>query len=603
MNNIKELENKIRYYNNLWWKENKIIISDIEYDKLIEKLKTLDPTNELLNEIQDPITTSKKKIYHKKPMLSLEKVYNDIDLLKWCKKVSRSPDEIFKIELKYDGVSGSLENGVLSTRGNGEIGEDISDKLPLIKILRNKNPSDPNVIRGEILFSKSDFQKNRKLILKKDGEEYKNERNAVGGILNREDIDHNIGRILTLVEFDYNFYTLKLSDLETIITNNKFEEIKERVQQNNFPADGMVFKIYDNEYAKKLGYTSHHPKSEIAFKFTNPFGYSKLIEVNWSIGKNTITPIGRIEPVEIGKIIVQNVNLHNMKNIIDRDIHIGDSLKVERAGDVIPFVTGIKVGEKRTDINITICPSCGYNIKYEEPEIICTNPNCPGKHLAKLIDSVVRIGIERLGLPTLQKMIYTLKIHDLVDIFNLKEEDILQLDGFAESSSKNLFNEIQKVKQNGVFEWQILSSLNLNGIGKTLSKSLLENISLKELRKYSLEQLKETIGIGLERAQILFNGLKTNEDLINKLLEILQIRNNKIERKMERPKICFTGKFPEKKSYYYNLIKDHYEIVERITKDLDLLIVADPNKKTNKLLTGEKLGIKIISIEELLKTV
>lgn len=594
MNRIDELVSEIIKHDKLYWEKSDPIISDIDYDKLVNELKMRDPSNELIVKVHTPLSNG-KKIHHKIPMLSLDKVYSFQDLVKWCRKVARSKSELFRNEVKYDGVSGDLRNGVLATRGDGIVGEDVSDKLPLIKVFSTIGSKN---VRGEILFTKSSFEKNKNLVVRKGGEVYKNERNAVGGILNRDDVDYNVGKVLTLVDFRYMGVLLNLDDIENL-GEEGIRMTERHIKSLDYPADGLVFKIADPDYAQQLGSTRHHSKSEIAFKFANPFAFSKLKGITWSVGKHTITPIGNIEPVEVSGVIIQNVNLHNMKNIRDMDIHIGDELKIERAGDVIPFAAGVSQGQERTYIDITKCPACESSVKYEEPEMVCVNPYCPGKHLVTLMDAVIRIGIERLGEPTLKKMIHTLSVYDLLDIFNLTKSQIILLEGFAESSTNNLFDEIKKVKDNGVFEWQILSSINLEGIGRSLSADLLEGRSLENIRKYTTDQFEAIQGIGPERSKVLFNGLKDNQEYIDRLLKILPIRN--VEPKEDLMKICFTGKFPETKSYYYDLVKNKgYDIWEKVTKDLDILVVADPNKGSGKQKKAEKLGIKVVSIEDLL---
>ena len=593
-NRIEYLVKEITMHDNSYWKLNCPVLPDEDYDKLVNELRELDPTNELLSKVHSAVS-SDKKITHVIPMLSLDKVYSFDDLIKWCRKVARSRDEIFLNQLKYDGVSGDLRDGVLATRGDGIIGEDVSDKLPLISTISATGSKD---VRGEILFLKNDFRYTS--VVRKSGNQYKNERNAVGGILNRDDIDSSNGKILTLVDFAHLGLKVNLKDIESA-GQEGLNLIEKHIKTLDYPADGMVFKIADQEYAKRLGSTRHHSKSEIAYKFSNPFAFSELKGITWSVGKHTITPIGHIEPVEISGVTIKNVNLHNMKNIRDMDIHIGDDLKIERAGDVIPFATGVAQGQEREWIYINDCPVCGFPVKYEDPEIVCTNPHCDGKHLVSLMDSVIRIGIERLGEPTLRKMVSILGVYDLIDIFSLDKDNIIKLEGFAESSTNNLFGEIQKVKKNGVFEWQILASINLEGIGRSLSQDLLKERTLEEVRDYNTEQFELIQGIGPERSKILFKGLRDSSQYINRLLEILPIKKAVV--KGDLMKICFTGKFPEKKSHYYDLIKDKgYDVWEKVTKELDILVVADPSKGSSKQKKAEKLGIKVMSISDLLET-
>ena len=601
MNRKTFLENEIRKHNKLYWKENAPIISDPNYDNLVRQLEKIDPNNELLREIHTPQVTSEGKVRHQKPMLSLEKVYSIEGILKWCTKVARSEEEEFKIQPKYDGCSAELTSGILSTRGDGLFGEDITSQLPIIKIekdgqtisglLCNEN------VKGEILFKKSEFTKNRSKITKKNGEEYKNERNATGGLINRDDIDFSIGTILTLVDFEETSFVIKLKN----IPNFDWDPLIKFTQTDDYPADGLVLKIKDEEYAESLGATSSHLKSQIALKFENPTGETVLEEVMWSAGKHTLTPIGKVTPVEISGITIQHANLHNYKYILDNDIHIGDTLIIERAGDVIPDVQKVIPGNVRIKITINKCPICNSQVEYIEPKIICVNKDCPGKHINKLMDSVTRIGIERLGLPTLEKMVSDLGVYDLVDIFKLKKEDIMTLEGFAESSSENLFLEIQKVKTKSVLEWQILSSLNIPGVGNTLSQILLKNKTLNDIRNMSESQFLDFDGVGPERAKVLINGLSLNSHYIDFLLHILPVRLSPLP--IAVTTFCMTGKFPEKKAYYKELLEPHgFKDMDSVKEDLDYLI-CDDLKGSGKQKKAEKLGIPIITSSELLEKI
>jgi len=203
-------------------------------------------------------------------------------------------------------------------------------------ILKKHNNDD---VRGEILFTKSKFEEIKGTITRKSGENYKNERNAVGGILSRDDLEPT--NILTFVDFEYVFTDFTLTEIEGY-GEVGWGEFIEATKDLNFPTDGIVVRILDVDYAKSLGTTRHHSKSSIAFKFENPFEWSILREVEFSPGKHDITPVGKIDPVEINNATIASPSLHNWKNILDRDLHIGDHVKVERAGDVIPYISDSK---------------------------------------------------------------------------------------------------------------------------------------------------------------------------------------------------------------------------------------------------------------------
>jgi len=599
MNKIKELTIKIIKHDQAYWVHNKPTISDPDYDKLVNELLELDPNNEYLKKVRAPKVQSGGKVTHKVKMLSLDKAYSFEEILKWCKKVGRGDLELFRIMPKYDGVSGQLKDGILATRGDGEIGEDITHKLPFMTIIKKHDNPD---VRGEILFKKSTFAQVKDTFKRKSGEPYKNERNAVGGILTRDDL--NIMKVLTFIDFNHTVTTVSL---EQMIKGGEKEwnTFIKFIQSSDYPVDGIVVKIEDAGYGYSLGTTRHHAKDSIAFKFANPFVYSNIINVIWSMGKHVLTPIAEIEPVEISGVTVKRVSLHNMKNIIDMDICIGDSVKVERAGDVIPYISEATATSKRIGCHITNCPICGHDVEYIEPELVCINPDCTGKHLNTLMDAVERIGIERLGKPTLAKMVETLGVTDLIDIFNLTKDDIIQLEGFKETSTNNLFNEIQKPILNGVYEWQILACLNIEGIGRSLSKDLLKNKDLFTLASYDATDWEGIDGIGPERADALIKGLLNNGIYLSKLAKILPIKAPSMK-EAGLIKICFTGRFPKNKKEYYAMLDDFggYEIMDKVNKDTQILVVADPSvKKSNKMKTAEKRGTKIMGINELLEVI
>jgi len=200
-----KLEMIIKHHDILYWEDNKPEIEDFDYNILVNELLEIEPDNEYLKIVHTPKVQSGGKVTHLVKMLSLDKVYTYDEIIKWAKKVARSSSEVFRLMPKLDGVSGDLKNGTLATRGNGEVGENITHKLPFMNILKKHNRDD---VRGEILFTKSKFKEIKDTFTRKNGEKYKNERNAVGGVLTRDDI--NVIKVLTFVDFEYNYEDLTL---------------------------------------------------------------------------------------------------------------------------------------------------------------------------------------------------------------------------------------------------------------------------------------------------------------------------------------------------------------------------------------------------------
>lgn len=592
-----QLENELRTHDYAYWKLNKPLVNDPIYDQIVKRLLKIEPDNKYLKEIHTPKVESIGKVTHIIKMLSLGKAYTYNELILWAGKLARTPGEKFRLMPKLDGVSGQKKNGVLATRGDGEIGENITHKLSFINTVTKGDPED---MRGEILFTKTMFQDIKESITRKSGEQYKNERNAVGGILRRSDIAPL--KILMFVDFEYIFTDYTFAEFKNL-GENVWETLVEDAKNMNFPTDGLVLKVVDKEYGESLGATSHHLKSAIAFKFENPGAWSVLRSVLFSPGKHDTTPVGKIDPVEISGVQVKSPNLHNWKNILKLDLHIGDEVWCERAGDVIPDITKTRPGVDRTPIVIPPCSVCGSELIYVDPQLSCSNDECGGKLLNKLSDAVIRIGIDRLGKPTIKKMIDTFNIDSLMDIFRFTPSDLLKLDRFGETSASNLYEEIKRVKDEGVFEWQLLAALNIPGIGRSLSKDLLADRSLLNLSAMHITELEALPNIGKERGMAIIDGIFNNYKYLEDLGNLLPIKKEEV---VEAPtgdiiKVCFTGKFPEKKSVYYDLLKDKggYEIMDKVTSLTQVLVVADPSKESNKTKAAKKKGIKIVGIDEL----
>lgn len=590
-----QLVEQIEHHNKLYWEDGAPEIADTEYDLLVRQLQAINPNHPLVTAVYAPTVATQGKVKHAKPMLSLDKAYSLEELLTWANKFARNKDEELLIQPKYDGISANFANNVLATRGDGVVGENVTDKLPLIE-LETKGYTGPldRPARGEIIIRNDDFKDLYSKIVKKDGKNYKNSRNAVAGIMGLKKIDLILHQKAKLTLIDYNLvsYSVSLSNFEP-----EWPKILEKVERLPYPMDGIVVKFADKEFAESLGSTAHHPRGQIAFKFTGVRKQTKLLDVDWSFGKNCLTPVALLEPVDIGGITIQHATLHNIQNIIDKDIEIGDTVTVERAGDVIPYIIESEPGEERRSCMITNCPSCNSVLEREGPEICCKNLDCPETKVQRLLASVKNIGIERLGEPNIRRMMNTLEVNSLKDIFNLKMNDILKLEGFKEKSAENLLNEIETARH--VNDYQVLAALNIRAIGPNVAKSILTNYDLSEIRNLGIEQLSEIDGVGPERAEALFCELRNQADFLDELLECVSVVNTKGNEAASLPTICFTGKMPESRSYYENLATENgFEPTSSVTKDLAILVALNINSGSSKLAKAAKAGVKIIALDD-----
>lgn len=598
-----QLEQLIEYHNDVYWNQGTREISDVEFDKLMRRLKELDENNPLLEKFGTPTVSAIGKVEYVKPLLSLDKAYSLGEVIDWAKKHARSEDELLLVEPKYDGISANFENGILSTRGDGFTGENISDKISLIELeKRGYHGALQGSARGEILMRNDRFERFRNNIQAKGGKRYKNSRNVLTGLMTLKEskdiqqvefVMRRCDAFLTLADYDLYSEEVLLKDLES-----EWESLLAEFEKLPYPMDGVVIKIADKKYRDELGNTAHHPRGEIAYKFQNAKKTSKLVNVEWSFGKNCLTPVAEIEPVELNGITIRHATLHNIQNIIDRDIQIGDTVVIERAGDVIPYISSSEAGAERKSALIDHCPCCGSLLERQGPEICCINPDCTETILQRLLAAVKNLGIEELGEPTLRLLMYNFHIRSADGLFALKKEDFLKLPGFQALSASNLYQEIQSARQ--VNDYQLLAALNVPHIGPNIAKLILKEYTLDELEKIDEEQLSAIKGIGPERAHALLDALLHEKELFNSLKKILVIRKTKGV--SELPTVCFTGKMPEKRSYYEEVAKMNGMIaVDDVNKELSVLVCASLSENSSKLNKAKKLGIKTVEIDEWLQ--
>lgn len=596
MTRQEELEQLIQYHDNQYWNLNSPIISDEAYDVLVEELKELKPDHPLVTRVNAPVITAiQGKVKHTIPMLSLDKVYNPEDLYDWIDKYKRIPDERYKLEPKLDGLSADFTDGVLATRGDGEWGENISNKIPIINMLSKDYCGPlkdcPLNKRGEIVITKELYEQHKDKILKGDGSAYKTPRGMVSGLLNQNDLNSSLTAILTFVDFDYFSTDHTGTSLRTIDWDKMHDDLKAW----NYPTDGMVVKLEDFHYSNQLGSTSHHPRGQIAFKPKNPSAKSILRNVIWQSGKGKLTPVGVIDPVVIGGATITRISLSNAKNIINKDININDELTVERAGEIIPYVANVKPGNDRKRIVIDSCPDCGAKVKYKEPEILCINDDCSGKLTKRLADSVARMGFESLAGATIDKLI-DIGIENLIDILDLTLEDIYQLEGFADVSSNKLYDEIQRIKSTNMEDWKFVSALNIKGIGKRVSRKILEHLTLEQLQDATVDELVLIDSIGVERAIEITEYFEKNNEYVDNLKTRLKIvRDTNTEAKL----ICFTGKADRGRNELNSIAETKGFIpTNTVSNELAILVTNDVNSNSSKMKKARAKGTKIITYEQ-----
>jgi len=650
---IKKLREQINYHNYKYYVENNPVVSDYEYDKLLKKLEKLEleypdlvtPDSPTQRVGEEPLEGF-KTVEHKVPMLSLANTYNYDELRDFDDRVKKYVLDVeYVVEPKIDGAGVALlyENGVLvrgATRGDGIRGDDITQNLKTIHSIPLRLYGDvlKNVeVRGEVYMSLSGFKKYNRKQSEKDGVVFANPRNAAAGSLRQLDsrivakrpLDNFIYFVsysdkdlkthenaldaLKKVGFRTNPLAKKVKDIEGAINYcKKLEDLRESL---DYEVDGAVIKVNSLDQHKILGRTSKNPRWAISYKFTAKQSTTRLNDIAIQVGRTgTLTPVAILEPVEVGGVTVSRATLHNFDELKRKDIRIGDTVLIERSGDVIPQVVKT-IKEKRTGVEKRKiipkkCPVCGTKIVRAEGEVAvrCPNKNCSArlKWRIRYFASRDAMDIDHLGGSTIDKLLEEGLVDNIADIYFLKKEDILKLEGFKEKSAQNLLDSIEKSKKQDLS--RLIYSLGIRHVGKYAAQLLAAKYnSIDELAKASSEELKEIYGLGEKSADAIATFFATDENiqLIDKLKEIGV--KTKEERKKELPlrgkKFVFTGGLvsltrPEAS----DLVKQMGGIVgSSVGKDIDYVVVGEsPGSKYEK---AKKLNLNIISEDEFKKLV
>ena len=663
-----KLRNEIEYHNNLYYNEDKPLISDMEYDALMRELKQLEQKYpELLgnNENGENSPTEKiggtasekfSKVRHRVPMLSLSNTYNISEIEDFDKRIKKiilsenvkdhSKELEYILELKLDGLSISLiyENGVLIqavTRGDGQVGEDVTENIMEIKTIPKKLKKNISLeVRGEIILPISSFNRiNQER--EDDGEDvFANPRNAASGTIRQLDktivaergLDcylyylvnaENYGINTHLESIEYieklGFKTTKIFEKYT-----DFKELEKSIdkwhndrKKLDYETDGLVIKVNNFALYETLGYTTKSPRWAIAYKFPAEQVKTKLMDVTFQVGRTgVITPVAELEAVNLSGSVVKRASLHNFDEIRRKDIKIGDNVIVEKAAEIIPQVVNVafddRTGEEIEIQEPTTCPVCNSELAHEEGLVAlkCHNPFCPEKVKRQIAYFVSRdaMNISGLGDKIVEKFIELGKIKTIVDIYSLKEyrEELENLEKMGQKSVDNLINNIEASKNRDFSK--VLYALGIPFVGKFNANLLTKNFkNIENLKNQSIENLLAVKGIG-DKVAIAVNTFLNNENnwkIITDLQNIglqFAINESNLKEIADNPikdkNFLATGKLQK---YKRNDIKDIIlskggNYLSAVSKNLDFLIAGE--KAGSKLEKAEKLGVRILTEDE-----
>ncbi len=642
---IKELREQLEYHARKYYDEDKPDISDFEYDMLMVELRNLEKDfpqfqtkDSLSQKVGGHVKEGFQKVTHEVPLQSLQDVFSFDEVVEFVERMQEKAQENhiedvnYVVETKIDGLSAALEykNGKFvrgATRGNGTVGEDVTENLKTVKTIPMELKDKIDItVRGEVFISKEDFEKMNQEREENEEELFANARNAAAGSLRQLDSKITAQRPLDIYIFnvqkvegkEFNSHYEELEYLEKLGFNvnpvriycktqqdieKAIQKIGEDRENLSFGIDGAVVKIDDLKFRDILGSTAKTPRWAVAYKYPPEKKETKLKDIVCQVGRTgVITPMAILEPVKVAGSTISKTTLHNEDFIKEKELKIGDTVVIQKAGDVIPEIVEVKK-DKRTgnEINFEmpkVCPVCGALAVREEGEaaIRCTGIECPAKLFRNLVHFVSReaMNIDGLGENIIQQLLDNGLIENIADIYTLRLEDIASLKKNGQKFAQNLVDSINASKQNDLY--RLITALGIRHVGAKASKLLAKKYkSMDKLIEAPVEELSEIKDIGEVMAKSIeeFFDQEQTRDLIEKLKQA-GVNMNYQEQEGEDNRF-------EGKTFVLTGSLEKYTRGEasNIIEKLGGKTSGTVSKKTDYVLAGEEAGSKLTKAQSL----
>ena len=641
---INELKPKIEYYTRKYY-EDEQVISDFEFDMLMKELKQLEadypelitPDSPTQKVGTSPIKKGFKKVTHRVPLQSLQDVFSFEEVREFDTRMQKLASEYnlpldYVVETKIDGLSTALEykDGIFirgATRGNGTVGEDVTENLKTVRTIPHKLKEPINItVRGEIFIGKKEFDELNESRLADEEERFANARNAAAGSLRQLDSKITAGRPLDI--YIFNIQEIENKEIMTHYEGLKYlqelgfnvnpvrilckniDEVLEAIKKIgedrenlSFGIDGAVVKVNNLELREKIGTTFKTPKWAVAYKYPPEKKETKVIDIICQVGRTgAITPMAILDTVNVAGSNISKTTLHNEDFIKEKDIRIGDNVVIQKAGDVIPEIVEVvkskRTGEEKIFKMPRTCPVCGAQAVREEGEAVvrCIGIECPAKLYRSIIHfaSKEAMDIKGLGDAIIEELIERKLISNISDLYNLTLEDIATLKKNGKKFAKNLINSIEESKNRELH--RVITSLGIRHVGVKLAKSLAKEYkSMDNLIEASLEELESKQDVGEITAESIYNFFKQEQsiDLINKLKQAGVNMTLKQElgtdNRFEGKVFVLTG----------SLEKYSRDEASQVIEKLGGKTSSSVSKKTDYVLAGEDAGSKLKKAQEL----
>ncbi len=622
--------------------EDNPLVADEVYDKLYREVEEyekshpedIDPTSPT-QRVGAPLKEGFKKAKHLSRMWSMEDVFDAAEFEEWMDRIAKDfPKERYYVEPKFDGASLNLiyEDGLLKqaiTRGDGVEGEDVTNNARTINSIRLEIDHKELIeIRGEVLMTIKEFERINTERVERGEPPFANPRNAAAGSLRQLDPRITAKRNLIFQPWGVGVHSLKYDYLSEIMgyvydlgfrkppirrvcrsaeeIEKIYDELKDMRPNLDVMLDGMVVKVDRIAAQKALGYTVKAPRWMVAYKFPAVEKQTRIKDVLFQVGRTgVITPVAVLEPVEVEGVIVERATLNNFDYIEKMDVRIGDMVTLIRSGDVIPKIikvlTQYRTGKEKRIERPTECPVCGSELLDEGKLIKCQNINCP----ARVVNSIIYfaskqcLNIDGLGDKIVEQLYENGLVKELEDVYHLKMEDLLKLEGFKQKKAQNLLNAIERSK--GAECWRFINALGIEHIGEVASKKICQTYGL-DFIDLSREQLMAIEGFGEEMAESYLEFMRVNREKVERLMRIIEPHPPQKEEIIESPftgkSVVLTGTMKKSRGEIKAML-EHMgaKVTGSVSKKTDFVIYGeDPGSKYDK---AKKLGVRLLSEEEM----
>jgi DNA ligase (NAD+) len=625
-NRIQELEKLVIHHKEKYY-AGQAEISDEKYDQLENELKKLDPANPVLSVVGSKVSDVGIKVEHQKRMLSLDKTYEEKDLLRWMGK-----EDVISI-FKYDGSSCSLvyEKGhlkIAKTRGDGQFGENITRKGVYIPdIPKSVETKESFEVRGEVYCTEANFIHLSQEMKKMGLEAPTSQRNIVAGLLGRKE-NIQLCRYLNFKGFEvigpkFKKEHEKLEFLEKLgfvtpdyIIHKNGKNIDDRIAEardfmgnGDYLIDGLVFVYDDLKLHEELGETSHHPRYKIAFKFAGDTKVTTINEIEWGVSRNgTLTPVALVGPVELSGAMIGRVTLHNFGLARNFELKAGDKIEIIRSGEVIPKFLGV-VQKSRGEFSYPKkCPSCDSKLVIQDIWLYCENERCPTKIKEEILNYIHKAGIDDLSDKRLDELINKGLVEGIPDLYRLKEEDFMLLDKVKEKLASKMFENINKTREQNLV--QFISAIGVEGVSTAKSEKIISQgyNTVDKVLDLTVDKMIAIEGFAEKSATEIVGSLKKKEKLIRELISVgVKVKASEVftgEGPLTGMKFCITGELSAPRAEVEKKIKMNGGVmVSSVSKNTSYLVTNEESSSSSKFVKAQQLGIPVINEKKLMKLI